>query len=656
LLAGLLVGVGTGAAPASADGPPATWVQVDVGGLHLCGVTNAGSAYCWGSDVYGQLGNGGGIGGVQPSASAVATPVGVTWANISAGGYHTCAVTSAGEGYCWGDNSLFQLGDGPEGTQASDGYSATPVPVDAPAGVTWATISAGELLSCGLSTTGALYCWGNPAGDDPIMSPTLVPGGPWASVSSGSGVICAVTPAGDGYCFGTEGHGELGDGGGSSDSWPTPVPVAAPPGVSWAHITPATQHACGVTTAGATYCWGSDDFGRLGNGSVSGDQSVPSLVDTPAGISWASVALWDNGTCAVTTTGAIYCWGFPVVSGTPRLSPEPINPGVTWSTITGGGVNFCAESADGVPYCWGSNSTGQLGNGSAGSGGEHQPSAPLTPPPDTDGDGIDNHADTDDDGDGVADGVDAFPLDGSESVDTDGDGAGNNADPDDDNDGVNDGADAFPLNPNESVDTDGDGVGNNADLDDDGDGIPDADDPFPLDGGESVDTDGDGVGNNADPDDDNDGVNDGADAFPLNPDESVDTDADGVGNNADTDDDNDGALDLVDPFPLDPNESVDTDGDGIGNNADTDDDGDGVNDGADAFPLNPNESVDTDGDGIGNNADTDDDGDGIPDAQDAFPLERDGVVSGMLSRLIKSNPALAPVLTPIRARFLALGL
>ena len=126
-----------------------------------------------------------------------------------------------------------------------------------------------------------------------------------------------------------------------------------------------------------------------------------------------------------------------------------------------------------------------------------------------------NNADTDDDGDGVTDALDTFPLDASESVDTDGDGVGNNADTDDDNDGVEDASDAFPLDASETVDTDNDGIGNNADTDDDNDGIVDEDDVYPLDASESVDTDGDGVGNNADTDDDNDGVVDGSDAYPL---------------------------------------------------------------------------------------------------------------------------------------------
>ena len=188
---------------------------------------------------------------------------------------------------------------------------------------------------------------------------------------------------------------------------------------------------------------------------------------------------------------------------------------------------------------------------------------------DTDGDGIPNHTDTDDDGDGVLDVNDAFPLDPTETTDSDGDGVGNNAD-------------AFPYDRSETTDSDGDGIGDNADV-------------FPLDPSETADSDGDGVGDNAD-------------VFPYDASETADTDGDGVGDNTDA-------------FPLDPTETIDTDLDGIGNNADTDDDGDGVPDVSDAFPLDPSETVDTDGDGIGNNADTDDDNDGLLDVDDPLPLQ-----------------------------------
>ncbi len=95
--------------------------------------------------------------------------------------------------------------------------------------------------------------------------------------------------------------------------------------------------------------------------------------------------------------------------------------------------------------------------------------------PDTDGDREANCVDPDDDGDGVADVNDAFPLDPTESVDTDGDSTGNNADTNDDNDVVTDGADDFPLDPKETTDTDSDSTGNNTDTDDDKDGVSDDD-------------------------------------------------------------------------------------------------------------------------------------------------------------------------------------
>ena len=210
---------------------------------------------------------------------------------------------------------------------------------------------------------------------------------------------------------------------------------------------------------------------------------------------------------------------------------------------------------------------------------------------DTDGDGIGDRADTDDDGDGLADDTDDHPLD------TDNDGEDNRDDSDDDNDGVADPDDAFPLNSAESADFDADGVGDNADADDDNDGVLDIDDDLPFNAAESVDTDGDGTGDNSD-------------AFPADPDETLDTDGDGQGNNADTDDDNDGTPDTADAFPFDATESADSDSDGIGDNKD-------------AFPNDSAEWADTDADGIGNNADTDDDNDGYSDGADYHPHDPD---------------------------------
>jgi gliding motility-associated-like protein len=254
---------------------------------------------------------------------------------------------------------------------------------------------------------------------------------------------------------------------------------------------------------------------------------------------------------------------------------------------------------------------------------------------DTDGDGVGDVLDTDDDGDGVLDTQDAFPLDASENADTDGDGFGDSADPDLDNDGVLDTIDNCLYTPNaDQLDTDSDGIGNVCDLDDDSDGFSDEDEiacgSDPLDeASKPIDTDSDGIANCIDTDKDNDGILDTKDAFPLDATEWLDTDLDGIGNNADMDDDGDSQTDEEEAFcgtdPLDRNSfSGDVDLDGITDCRDLDNDNDGVLDTQDAFPLDPSEWIDTDLDGIGNNADTDDDNDGFSDldelACDSDPL------------------------------------
>ena len=198
---------------------------------------------------------------------------------------------------------------------------------------------------------------------------------------------------------------------------------------------------------------------------------------------------------------------------------------------------------------------------------------------------------------------------------------------DDDGDGVTNSQDAFPLDPTETLDSDGDGVGDNAEV---------ANDTNP---------------NN--PDSDGDGADDGVDAFPLDPTETLDSDGDGVGDNAEVangtnpnnpDSDGDGADDGVDAFPLDPTETLDSDGDGIGDNAEVangtnpnnpDSDGDGANDGVDAFPLDPTETLDSDGDGVGDNADAN------PNSDLSLTVLLNGCDSGVTNFVLSTGSSIA---------------
>ncbi|MFH2140887.1 MAG: T9SS type A sorting domain-containing protein, partial [Bacteroidota bacterium] len=305
---------------------------------------------------------------------------------------------------------------------------------------------------------------------------------------------------------------------------------------------------------------------------------------------------------------------------------DPLNPDV------------CGDSdGDGCDDC-------SVGTDNFGPLADNNPSNDGT---DTDGDGMCNSGDPDDDNDGCLDGVDPSPQ--VYSVDTDGDGQGNDCDPDDDNDGVPDVTDIAPLNPQACSDMDGDGC-------DDCSQNPisvSTPAPWPLytpsSSNDGTDTDGDGLCNSGDPDDDNDGVLDASDVSPLNPDLCEDSDGDGC-DDCSVGTDNFGPL--ADNLPN--NDGIDTDGDGLCNSGDTDDDNDGVDDATEMAnatdPLNPdvcgdsdgdgcddcsvgtdnfgpladnnpaNDGTDTDGDGMCNSGDPDDDNDGKPDGSDTNPV------------------------------------
>jgi len=131
-----------------------TLAAVAAGMAHTCGVTAAGVAYCWGDNMKGQLGDG--TTTARPTPTLVSAPSGVSFTNLSAGWEHNCGLTVEGIVYCWGANADGQLGD----STITWGRPA-PAPVVAPAGIRFATLSAGRNYNCGLTADGSAYCWGS---------------------------------------------------------------------------------------------------------------------------------------------------------------------------------------------------------------------------------------------------------------------------------------------------------------------------------------------------------------------------------------------------------------------------------------------------------------------------------------------------------------
>ncbi|PYP56747.1 MAG: chromosome condensation regulator RCC1 [Gemmatimonadetes bacterium] len=359
---------------AQAAVPHGAFAHISVGFfLNTCAVTTRGAGFCWGSNLNGMLGAGA-VDSLKQSAKPIYdTPMpvdgGLSYAVLSGGFEHTCGVTPGGAAYCWGANFNGQLGNGDT--------TASPTPVAVTGGLPFNAVSAGVYHSCGLATGGAIYCWGNNIAGElgngaPISyvnsSPVLVSGeSSFVAIAAGYQYSCGLTTSGAAYCWGDNVSGELGNGNLTSSG--VPVPVAG--GLNFVALSAGDSHACGLTRDGAAYCWGSNGSGELGNGTT---QKSTSPVAVSGALTFAAISAGQGATCGVTTGGAAYCWGYngygqlgnaaTPLTNAPNPTPLLVSGGLTFATVSTGYLHTCGVTPQGAAYCWGDNSEGELGDGS----------------------------------------------------------------------------------------------------------------------------------------------------------------------------------------------------------------------------------------------------------------------------------------------------
>ena len=339
---------------------------VVAGDDHTCVLTVGGAVLCWGYNPQGQLGDG------TTTAQSRPTPVvglGSGVAAITAGGRHTCGLTTAGAVLCWGRNDRNQLGDGTTSARL------TPTPVVG-LGSDVVEIAAGYDHTCALKTAGALVCWGynnwGQLGDGTTTSratPIAVPGmaGAVATIGAGAYHTCVLTTGGGAQCWGGNSSGQLGDGT-TTDRW-TAVPVTGL-GSGLVAIAGGMSHSCAVTTTGSAVCWGDNSYGQLGDGTTA-RRVTPTAVSGLAG-DVAAISAGGYETCALTAEGGVLCWGRntrgQIGDGTTtqRWTPTPssgLASGVAAVAVGAGGDHVCARTIGGDLLCWGANDSGKLGDG-----------------------------------------------------------------------------------------------------------------------------------------------------------------------------------------------------------------------------------------------------------------------------------------------------
>ena len=317
--------------------------SITLGGLFGCARLQSGEVRCWGSNLNGRLGD-----GTTTNRWAPVAVQGVDDAvAIVAGSGHACALRSGGELLCWGTNSSGQVGNG------LTGQTSQPLPGPVSGVRDPILLAAIADRTCVRSATSRLECWGH-AGLSPTrpITPTAVTGiPPVTAVGGGLEHTCAVQADGAARCWGANQQGQLGDGTLTSRAWPGSAILG--PGIR--SVAGSEQHTCALLTSGAVQCWGSDSAGQ-----VSG----------AAGISGATgLAVGAAHGCALLSTGDVRCWGAnqfgQLGDGTTIARSSPVAVaglgGVT--AITAGELHTCALLADGGVRCWGYNLDRQLADG-----------------------------------------------------------------------------------------------------------------------------------------------------------------------------------------------------------------------------------------------------------------------------------------------------
>jgi alpha-tubulin suppressor-like RCC1 family protein len=361
---------------------PGDFVQITAGSSHTCARKYNGTVYCWGVNNNGQAG--------IPSANTcptifinltipcidrptllrVSLPQGGTdtlrATTIDAGSNHTCVIDPLSDGYCWGLNTLGQVG-------FPAGGSAVTQPTKVAGGLKYSFLSAGSQSTCGSGPSG-VFCWGRIQGN--ATSPAFVSSNaPYGGLSVGDLHICVIGSAGGGIqCAGSNTYGQL-----SLD--PATHPYAnyvalANFNYPSSSVVTESNFTCANENVDMIECVGDNTYGQLGNGQSGTFTGTPQLVG--GGQALHGVSAGYVHACALDDNNQAWCWGNGTSgqlgnnASSSSSTPQPVSGGHAFRAIAAGYQHTCAIGTDNHIYCWGINNFAQLG--------AHNPNSFVTTP------------------------------------------------------------------------------------------------------------------------------------------------------------------------------------------------------------------------------------------------------------------------------------
>lgn len=310
----------------------------------------------------------GGIVDAPCSTTPIAVSGGHVFATLVAHNWYTCGLTEAGEAFCWGHNYFGQLGDGTQVSSSSPRLVA--------GGHRFRTLTLGQVVACGLTLSDELLCWGSgPLPDAKSSFPAPVAAKHRFRLAATSGDhTCGVTLDSTTLCWGWNNTLQLGVDTVSTTCIShervlpcTNVPQRVTDEIAFTALAASVQYTCGLAEGGRAYCWGSNDSGQLGDGGL-GDRARPLPVVGERAFS--SITTGRSFACALDAEGAAFCWGEDRGTfglgrewGGAVTQPVAAAPGLRFSSLAAGHHHACGVDEEGVVYCWGANVWGEVGTG-----------------------------------------------------------------------------------------------------------------------------------------------------------------------------------------------------------------------------------------------------------------------------------------------------